>query len=751
MHSNNPDKSLAHRDGANMPRNVRSTMFVMFLFSGFCGLLYQVIWIRLAYAAFGITTPVMSVVISVFMLGLLIGSAFGGPVVRTLTKRFGCSALLLYGCIELLIGLGAFCVPRIFLMEQHRMLALGGMDSIGYLAVSGLAITAALLPWCILMGCTYPFMMAFALEYRDADHSSFSFLYLANIVGAMCGTIITVVILVELFGFFVTLAIAAAVNFSIAAAACFVGARFGTSPDSGSGAGTNTPGENHGNGGYSLLSILFVTGFATMCMEIIWSRNFTVVLKTVVYSYAALLTTYLMASWIGSYLYRKHLAASKVFSVPLQLSAIAAGSLLPLVANDPRVKAGGMLLALASICPLCVALGYLTPQLVDRYSRGNPTAAGRAYAVNTLGCILGPLFACYFLLPVLGVKFSLLSLSALLLCCFCLYGGKSALQEKRSLAVAAAAILLLLAGYFFCDTYEEKFAHARYHSIMRRDYAATVTSVGFGRQRQILVNGIDMTYLSPVTQFMAHLPLALCQQTPTTALDICFGMGTTFRSLVSWGIDATAIDLVPSVPRAFGYYWADADRVMSAPGARVIIDDGRRFLMRTNGKFDVITIDPPPPLEAAGSSLLYSVEFYEIAKRRLKEGGILQQWVYGSDAQVIEAVARSFSISFPYVKVFHPIEGLGCHFLGSLRPFGQADAAALVSRMPTGARSDLVTWCGDKTPEAYMAEMLSNEIPLSQVLAGTTKAMVTDPKPYNEYFLLRWLAAGRLHENTGAP
>jgi hypothetical protein len=101
--------------------------------------------------------------------------------------------------------------------------------------------------------------------------------------------------------------------------------------------------------------------------------------------------------------------------------------------------------------------------------------------------------------------------------------------------------------------------------------------------------------------------------------------------------------------------------------------------------------------------------------------------------------------------VFHPIEGLGCHFLGSLRPFGQADAAALVSRMPTGARSDLVTWCGGKTAEAYMAEMLSNEIPLSQVLTGTTKAMVTDPKPYNEYFLLRWLAAGRLHENTGAP
>ena len=480
----------------------------------------------------------------------------------------------------------------------------------------------------------------------------------------MCGTIITAVVLIELFGFFVTLAIAAACNFSIAAAAFFIGKRTGPATgivgdnaiDSHKAIGTG--------GGRSILAILFVTGFATMCMEIIWTRNFTVVLKTVVYSYASLLTTYLAASWIGSYLYRRHLAASKVFSQPFLLSAVAAFSLLPLVLNDPRIPRGGMIMVLASICPLCGALGYLTPQLIDRYSRGDPTAAGRAYAVNTLGCILGPLFACYFFLPVLGVKFSLLLLSALLLCCFLLYSGRNVLGEKRALAFSVLTVALMLVGYLFNDTYEEKFLHADARSVMRRDYAATVTSVGSGRDRDILVNGIGMTELSPITQFMAHLPLAFCQQTPTSALDICFGMGTTFRSLVSWGISATAVELVPGVPAAFGYYWDDADRVMRAPGAKVVIDDGRRFLLRTNKTFDVITIDPPPPVEAAGSSLLYSVEFYTIAKRRLKEGGILQQWVYGSDAQLIEAIARSISVSFPYVKVFRPIEGTGIPFPG---------------------------------------------------------------------------------------
>ena len=54
-------------------------LFLLFFVSGFCGLLYQVIWTRMAFAAFGIITPVLSVVISVFMLGLALGSWAGGP------------------------------------------------------------------------------------------------------------------------------------------------------------------------------------------------------------------------------------------------------------------------------------------------------------------------------------------------------------------------------------------------------------------------------------------------------------------------------------------------------------------------------------------------------------------------------------------------------------------------------------------------------------------------------------------------
>jgi spermidine synthase len=94
-------------------------------------------------------------------------------------------------------------------------------------------------------------------------------------------------------------------------------------------------------------------------------------------------------------------------------------------------------------------------------------------------------------------------------------------------------------------------------------------------------------------------------------------MGTTFRSLRSWGIPVTAVELVPSIPRLFDYYHSEGQMILESPLSHVVIDDGRRYLERNTRQYDVITIHPPFPLEAAGLSLIYSAEFYDVEKRRL--------------------------------------------------------------------------------------------------------------------------------------
>ncbi|MGA2508437.1 MAG: hypothetical protein ABSF80_13285 [Chitinispirillaceae bacterium] len=732
-------------------------VFQMFFISGFCGLLYQIVWIRLAYAYFGIITPVMSIVISVFMLGLLLGSSGGGIIVRKLVQRFRVTAILFYALAEFLIGVSAFCVPKLFSLEQHLLLCFGSMNSFGYLTVSGLALAVSLLPWCILMGFTYPFMMTFIREIDDRTApSSFSFLYLANVIGAMSGTIITAGVLIELFGFTHTLAIAAMCNFLIASASVVIGMRYlrvtvgdaaTVEPDSMSHAADCVSGR------YTILFLLFINGFASMCMEIIWTRNFTRVLGNVVYSFATLLAAYLFACWIGSYLYRKHLSRSRCFSIGSLLGAIALSAPLPLLMNDPMLPYKGAVIVLLSIMPICGILGYLTPLLIDRYSKGLPSAAGRAYAVNTLGCIAGPLSASYLFLPVWGVKTSLLLLSTLLMVCYIVYTYRSTVrQQGRSIAITVFFFLAMVStGWFLNDTYEEYFLHHS-PSVMQRDYAATVTALGSTREdKRLVINGLGMTVLTPVTQFMAHLPLAYYEKKPASALVICFGMGTTFRSLLTWGISATAVELIPGVPKTFGYFWSDAYSVLNNPLGKMVIDDGRRYLMRTVKKYDVVTLDPPPPLKASGSSLLYSVEMYSLIKERLNDGGILQQWTPmghwcrpGSDIELsmIQAVARSIATSFPYVKVFQPIEGRGYHFLASMKPFRQLSAEELVSRMPAQARRDLVTWCPDCRPEEYIKRVLSKEVPLDELLSRDPNRIITDDKPFNEYYLLRSFSEG---------
>jgi spermidine synthase len=263
--------------------------------------------------------------------------------------------------------------------------------------------------------------------------------------------------------------------------------------------------------------------------------------------------------------------------------------------------------------------------------------------------------------------------------------------------------------------------------------------------KRLFVNGQGITALATTTKCMAHLPLACLGRPPRKVLTICFGMGTTFRSLMSWGVDTTAVELVPSVRSAFGYYYPDASVVLADAHGRVIIDDGRRFLRRTAETFDVITIDPPPPVEAAGSSLLYSKEMYEVLRQRLNPDGILQQWYPGGAESVeVQAIARSLAESFPYVRVFRSMKNEGLHFLASTHPLTPLDACTLGAAMPEKARHDLVEW-EKESPESIFAQILKQELDLTTVEGQNLGRRITDDRPYNEYYWLRRTVAKASH------
>ena len=733
-----------------MSRSVRRLLFGLFFVSGFSGLVYQVVWTRMAFAAFGIITPVLSVVLSVFMLGLSVGSWLGGASVAGLARRTGLSPAWFYAGVELLIGISAFAVPRMFALGQQFLLDAGETDSVAYLSLSALVLGLSILPWCVCMGATYPLMMAYVREQDARNADSFSYLYLANVLGAMAGTIVTAVVLIELLGFSATLLVAAAGNFAIVLVSAWLGSRGGgaaiaaartrPAPDP---EAAPAPAGTLGAGMTRWL--LFSTGFIAMAMEVVWSRAFTPVLRTQVYSFAAVVFTYLAATFVGSLLYRWDLRRGRPRSPASVIAFLAVVAVLPVLVNDPRIvnpedwtgllRFGNRLGLLASICPFCAALGYLTPQLIDSYAAGNPAGAGRVYALNVLGCIAGPLVASYLLLPVMSERHALVLL-ALPFLAFQALNWRARAGARQWTAGALAVACTVWAAFFALD-FETRARQKSPATEIRRDHAAAVIATGQGLDKELLVNGIGMTVLTPITKFMVHMPLAFHRTPPQSALIICFGMGTSFRSALSWGIETTTVELVPSVKESFRFYHADAAVSLQDPKGHIVIDDGRRFLARTRGKYDVIVIDPPPPVEAAGSSLLYSEGFYEVAKRHLNPGGILQAWIPVATPATIHAIVRSLRDSFPHVRCFGSIENWGIHLLASMEPIEPLTAPGFVQRMPERARRDLLEWSPQQDLTSYVGAVLAKESPIEPWLGQNLQVRITDDRPYNEYFLLR--------------
>ena len=371
--------------------------FIFFFISGFCSILYELIWLRLAMAQFGVTSALASIVISSFMAGLGFGSWFGGRYLRH-NKRRSISAVRLYALAELLIGVSAILVPHELRWGRLLLEHTGWASSGSYYFGSGLWLALTLAPWSACMGATIPFAMEAMKSFRARTlDRSFSYLYLANVLGALAGAVVPP-LLVELRGFNGTLMIAAGLNCLLAISAFMVSLRITNESAEG------TPGviAHHGSPSSAnrlQLVLLFGTGVTSMGMEVVWIRQFTPYAGTMVYSFACILAIYLGSTFVGSKFYRgwARKQRQELPSKPLIWGSLGLLGLLSLISADPTIPFPTAMRILIGLAPFSALLGFLTPMLVDLWAGNDPDRAGRAYAVNVVGCIAGPLIAGFVL------------------------------------------------------------------------------------------------------------------------------------------------------------------------------------------------------------------------------------------------------------------------------------------------------------------------------------------------------------------
>jgi spermidine synthase len=158
----------------------------LFFLSGACGLVYQVLWIKILSLAFGITVFAVTVVLASFMAGLGLGSLLGGRLAERLHRP-----LAAYGLAELGIGLLALATPGAFeavqWISRPLSLALGENDALLFAVRVILSFVLLIVPTAF-MGATLPIIVRSSLGRSDEPALRIGLLYTANTFGAIAGT-----------------------------------------------------------------------------------------------------------------------------------------------------------------------------------------------------------------------------------------------------------------------------------------------------------------------------------------------------------------------------------------------------------------------------------------------------------------------------------------------------------------------------------------------------------------------------------
>lgn len=713
-----------------------------FLLSGFCSLLYQTVWLRMAVAKFGVNAPVIASVLAVFMLGLGLGNLLGARYQAYLnTSRF-LTGLRGYALLELVVSLGGLLVPTLVSYGASAIVSVP-MTNGAYFAIAFLIILVALVPFCAAMGATFPVALSFfgsSDEPRNA--SGFSQLYFANVSGAIYGAVVPAFVAFEWLGFQKTIYIAVAANWLIALLVWNAVPAIKPSKDSDTGL-RNTKSFLYRNRG--VLAELFLLGACSLALEVIWARIYVFFAGAVVYSFAFILAMYLAFTALGTNFYRRRIAG-RGFDVAKLWIGLAPAALLVIVSIHPALEVAPIVRILIGVAPISFLLGVVTPSLIDRCTDSEPYKVSIAYTFNLAGCIVGPLAAGFLIIPLWGNRVA----SYLVATVFLAMSLFHQLLEKREnpakprlkfalVAALSVSAIIVAVG----KPLESRFADAR----VLYDHTSTVIASGSGMEKRLVVEGTHMTSLNVMTKMFAHVPLAFLDHEPEQGAVICFGMGTTFRSMTTWKIRTTAVELVPSVPKFFPFFFSDATQILADPNAVVLIDDGRRFLTRSTDKFDVVVADPPPPVESVSSGLLYSVEFYQIVKKRLKPNGIFGTIILSSDSQNLFSMLTALKESFRYVRLFEPYGEQNIYqVVASDSYIPDRSAEELTRRMPDASRKDLTEWV-DSTPQWFpdtvqgmYQRLLDTEIDgadLLRKLEPWQRIPLTDDKPVNEYYFLR--------------
>lgn len=686
-------------------RHIKLLVWLIFILSGASALIYEVIWMRQLTLVFGSTVFATSTVLTAFMAGLALGSYYFGRKI----DEGKMSPLKLYALLE--AGIGGFCIiwPLLLsVLTALYVLIYRNITSEFYtLSLIRFVLTfGVLLIPSTLMGGTLPVLTRFFVKRLEQLGTNIGILYALNTFGAVIGTVAAGFFLIQALGIKWSFGVAIAINFGVALVALVL-AQHAQKIEEGESAEQEESVASEREAAIPevvkqerqlVLWAIGISGFCALAYEVLWTRILVFFLGSTTYAFATMLAAFLFGIALGSMVLARWVDRIKQPVTTFGIVQLGIG-LFALALMPAFERLYGMTYALQSTfggsrfwaffsCFLVMSLptflmGASFP-LVTKIYTGNARQLGRSignvYAINTVGSILGAFCAGFILIPLLKIRPSIVLMVALNTGIGCLLvftgwratnaaEGRVAKPVFQGIGIGVPILNVGLAIIVLLTLSQPLLLKSTIYKTQRPgdevvDYKeeidATVTTLkddeGVYRLYVDANQAADASrWDSPSHRVIAHLPLLL-HPNPKRALVVGFGMGLTSHSITQHGVQVDAIELSKGVISAAQNHFKHVNgNIFENRLFNYTVNDGRNHILMTQTEYDMISTGIIHPLVSAGSSNIYTEDFYKLCRRILTEDGVMCQWVplHRLPESHYKMIVRTFIDVFPETTLWY--------------------------------------------------------------------------------------------------
>ncbi|MDT5063233.1 MAG: spermidine synthase [Acidobacteriota bacterium] len=510
------------------------------------------------------------------------------------------------------------------------------------------------------------------------------------------------------------------------------------------------------------LTCAAVSGFVTISTQVAWTRVLTMIIGSSTYAFSIVVALFLLGLATGASLVagkkmatnlrrsimNVEVATAIILFLSLWITNYTPSLLIDLGTRlEPNSWLGLlalqiMIAALLILVP-AILMGMIMPLVLvwaSNAGRASVRLVGRSYAVNTLGAIAGAFLTGFILIPKMSTRFTII-FAAMMCSILAGFAYRPARKDvdvdlHRSLAIGLSAVLALVLFAVAPRLRLDDLSKGAYDLLVRiRANPQLIEAASEGKKvspetnrllwyregptatvsvredwgvRSMAINGrtnasdgADM----PTQVMLGQLPILLAPHTET-GLIVGYGSGVSIGSMLQSEIKSLeCVELEPEAIEAGSFFNHVNNQPLTDPRLRVIIDDARTYLRVNPTAYDMIVSEPSHPW-VPGVANLFTQEFFELGRSRLKDDGVFVQWVqiYQLSTESLRSVLATFKSVFPHVMMFRvegATQGKDLILAGSRQPLNlesvgermQGERVAKeLSRIKINSPHDLEAW-----------------------------------------------------------